>query len=96
MASGGYSLLAFCGLLIVVASLVVALHGSRHMGFSGCGPRALLLHSKWNPPRPGIEPTSPALVGGFLTTGPPGKSPRYILQREENASLLFAAWRNLG
>ena len=25
-------------------------------------------------PRPGIEPTSPALEGGFLTTGPPGKS----------------------
>ena len=25
-------------------------------------------------PRPGIEPTSPALQGGFLTTGPPGKS----------------------
>ena len=25
-------------------------------------------------PRPGIEPMSPALEGGFLTTGPPGKS----------------------
>ena len=25
-------------------------------------------------PWPGIEPTSPALEGGFLTTGPPGKS----------------------
>ena len=25
-------------------------------------------------PRPGMEPTSPALEGGFLTTGPPGKS----------------------
>ena len=24
--------------------------------------------------RPGIEPTSPALLGGVLTTGPPGKS----------------------
>ena len=27
-------------------------------------------------PWPGIEPTSPALQGGFLTTEPPGKSPR--------------------
>ena len=27
-------------------------------------------------PRPGIEPVSPALAGGLLTTGPPGKSPR--------------------
>ena len=25
--------------------------------------------------RPGIEPTSPALEGELLTTGPPGKSP---------------------
>ena len=25
-------------------------------------------------PRPGIEPASPALQDGFLTTGPPGKS----------------------
>ena len=28
----------------------------------------------WDPPRPGIKPMSPALAGGFLTTGPPGKS----------------------
>ena len=26
-------------------------------------------------PQPGIKPMSPALEGGFLTTGPPGKSP---------------------
>ena len=26
-------------------------------------------------PRQGIEPMSPALEGGFLTTGPPGKPP---------------------
>ena len=26
-------------------------------------------------PHPGIQPTSPALAGRFLTTGPPGKSP---------------------
>ena len=25
-------------------------------------------------PQPGIEPTAPALEGGFLTTGPPGKA----------------------
>ena len=28
-------------------------------------------------PRPGIEPASPELQGGFLTTGPPGKSPHW-------------------
>ena len=26
----------------------------------------------WNLPGPGIEPVSPALAGGFSTTGPPG------------------------
>ena len=28
----------------------------------------------WDLPRPGIEPMSPALTGGFLTTGPQGGS----------------------
>ena len=28
----------------------------------------------WNHPGPGIEPVSPALAGGFLSTVPPGKS----------------------
>ena len=28
----------------------------------------------WDLPGPGIEPMSPALAGGFLTTAPPGKS----------------------
>ena len=28
----------------------------------------------WDLPGPGIEPMSPVLAGGFLTTVPPGKS----------------------
>ena len=28
----------------------------------------------WDLPGPGIEPITPALAGGFLTTGPPRKS----------------------
>ena len=27
----------------------------------------------WDLPGPGLEPVSPALAGGFLTTVPPGK-----------------------
>ena len=27
----------------------------------------------WDLPGPGLEPVSPALAGGFLTTTPPGK-----------------------
>ena len=34
----------------------------------------LVAHGMWDLPRPGIELMSPALAGGFLTTGPPGKS----------------------
>ena len=34
----------------------------------------LAVHSMWNLPRPGIKPTSPALAGRFLSTGPPKKS----------------------
>ena len=44
-------------------------------------------------PRPGIEPTSPALEGRFFTTGPPGKSlPYYSLKScptEENFLFIF-------
>ena len=43
-------------------------------GLSSCGARAQLLCSMWDLPGPGIEPLSPALAGGFLTTAPPGKS----------------------
>ena len=35
---------------------------------------AYRLNGLWSLPRPGIEPVSPALAGGFLTTGPSGKS----------------------
>ena len=33
-----------------------------------------MLCGMWDLPGPGIEPVSPALAGGFLTTEPPGKS----------------------
>ena len=41
---------------------------------SNCGAQALLLRGMWDLPGPGLEPVSPALAGGFLTTVPPGKS----------------------
>ena len=46
---------------------------------SSCGARALLLHSMWDLPGPGIEPVSPASAGGFLTTVPPGKSLYHLI-----------------
>ena len=36
----------------------------------------------WYLPGPGLEPVSPALAGGFLTTAPPGKSQFCSLEAE--------------
>ena len=47
---------------------------------SSCDARAQLLRGMWDLLRPGIEPVSPALAGGFLTTVPPGKSPLNLLR----------------
>ena len=76
-------------LLVVVLGLLTAgaspvgSTGSRHVGTTRCGSQALecglsscgaqaeLLHCMWDLPRQDIVP--PALAGGFLTTGPPGK-----------------------
>ena len=33
-----------------------------------------MLRGMWNLPKPGIEPASPTLAGGFLSPVPPGKS----------------------
>ena len=80
------SLIAGSGatLLIAVRCLLFALqwllvdHRLLSVGFSSnnmwvqdLGHSGLVV---WKLPGPGIELVSPALVGGFLTTGPPGKS----------------------
>ena len=69
--------IAVCGPLTVAASLV-AEHRLQTRRLSNCGSRAQLLRSMWDPPRPGLEPVSPALAGGCLTTVPPGKSLTFI------------------
>ena len=64
--------IAVRGPLPVTASLVVE-HGLQTRRLSNCGSRAQLLRGMWDPPRPGLEPVSPALAGRFSTTAPPGK-----------------------
>ena len=73
------SLVVEHGLWCVFASAVVP------YGLCGCnswslehrlnswGAWAWLFRGMWDHSRPGIEPMSPALVGGFFTTEPPGK-----------------------
>ena len=58
--------------LTIVAS-PVAEHRLQTRRLSNCGSRAQLLRGTWDPPRPGLEPVSPALAGGLSTTAPAGK-----------------------
>ena len=37
----------------------------------------------WDLPGPGLEPVSPALAGGFLTTAPPGEAPEMALNKTQ-------------
>ena len=39
----------------------------------------LVAGSTWDPPRPGIETTSPTLADGFFTSEPPGKPYNNVL-----------------
>ena len=64
--------IAVRGPLIIAASLV-AEHRLQTRRLSNRGSRAQLLRGMWDPPRPGLEPVSPALAGRFSTTAPPGK-----------------------
>ena len=59
------------GLLIAVTSVVEDRLWA--LGLSSCGTRAYLPRGTWDLPGPESEPMSPALVGGFLTTGLRGK-----------------------
>ena len=78
----GPLLIAVRGPLIIAASLA-AEHRLQMRRLSNCGPRAQLLRGMWDPPRPGLEPVSPALAGRFSTTAPPGKPHKInFLKRE--------------
>ena len=63
-------------LLIAVTSLVKHRFEGAHTSvvYRSCSAQALLPSGMENLPRPVIEPMSPSLAGGFLTTSPPGKS----------------------
>ena len=64
--------IAVRGPLTITASLV-AEHRLQTHRLSNCGSWAQPLRGMWDPPRPGLEPASPALAGRLSTTVPPGK-----------------------
>ena len=49
-----------------------------------------LFRGMWDLPGPALEPVSPALAGGFLTTAPPGEVPEDILH---TIPILSPTWR---
>ena len=46
----------------------------------------------WDLPGPGLEPMSPALSGGLLTTAPPGKSLKFFFKKSYLGTFLVAQW----
>ena len=80
IASCGYSLGQYAGFPLQWLLLLGSVD-FRPCGLSSWGPQVWLLCGMWTPPKPGIEPMSPALAGGFLTTGPSGKSSLYDLKQ---------------
>ena len=67
--------------IAVRGPLTVAAHRLQTRRLSSCGSRAQLLCGMWDLPRPGLEPASPALAGGFSTAAPPGKPKCTIFNR---------------
>ena len=59
---------------VVVCGLSSCGSGALECRLSSSGARAQLLCSIQDLTGPELEPMSPALAGGFLTTAPPGKS----------------------
>ena len=79
---------------LTIAASLVAEHRLRMRRLSSCGSatRAQPLRGMWDLPRPGLEPMSPALAGGFSTTAPPEKPWfkfwKYIIQQNwENSEI---------
>ena len=98
VASGGHRLLAVRGLLLAVASSLFLFFFCRtqppgRVGFSGCGAQACLPRSTWDlSSRPGIEPVSPALAGGYSTPGPPGKSQTFFFLTPTSSVLSWSSF----
>ena len=77
--------IAVRGPLTIAASLG-AEHRLQSRRLSNCGSRAQLLRGMWDPPRPGLEPVSPALAGRLSTTAPPGKPPNLFFLKVVSSS----------
>ena len=89
VARGGSSLVAVRGLRSVMASLVVS-RGSRACELQWLWLVGLVALGRTRSlPGPGMEPVTPALAGGLLTTGPPGSPPESFIVIEVESKWAF-------
>ena len=77
---------------LTIAAPPAAEHRLQTRRLSSCGSRAQSLRGTWDPPRPGLEPVSPASAGRFSTTAPPGK-PYYLIFGGSNP--LVTTWEKI-
>ena len=73
--------------VVVVCGLSSCGSWALERGLSSCGAQTLLLRSMWDLPGPGLEPVSPTLAGGFLTSAPPGKPMKTFLKNTDVISV---------
>ena len=83
--------IAMRGPLTIAASLV-AEHRLQTRRLGSCGSQAQLLRGTWDPPRPGLEPVSPALAGRPSTIAPPGKPPGGIFNPCDSWRRTLGPW----
>ena len=69
---------------LTVAASPAAEHRLQTRRLSSCGSRAQLLRGMWDPPRPGLEPVSPALAGRLPTTAHQGSPRMYAFLIDKN------------
>ena len=74
---------------LTIAASPVAEHRLQTRRPSNCGSWAQPLHGTRDPPRPGLEPVSPAPAGRLSTTAPPGKPYLISLSYSHSTFLLF-------
>ena len=62
---------------------------------NSCGAGTHLLHGMWDLPGPGLEPVSPALAGGFLTTDCQGSPVSAFLRQAVSCTNISSACLSL-
>ena len=80
---------------LTIAASPVAEHRLQTRRLSNCGSQAQPLRGMWDPPRPGLEPMSPASAGRLSTTVPPRKPKEFHILKSFHRQFLSFPIRNV-